>query len=267
MTMSILDTIKEYKLKEIEKDKKLVSVSRIEELAKAASPVRNFYAAIKHAQTDGYGLIAEIKKASPSKGLIREDFNPEKLATAYEEGGATCLSVLTDKPSFMGDKDFLTNARKSTQLPALRKDFMYDTYQVTEARALNADCILIIMASVSDQQAEELENAAVSWNMDVLIEVHNEIELERAMNLKSPMIGVNNRDLKTFETSLETTKRLSKLLPSDRLIVSESGLFNTEDLRSMAELDVRSFLIGESLMRQPDVKTATQKILSNPLRP
>jgi indole-3-glycerol phosphate synthase len=144
---------------------------------------------------------------------------------------------------------------------------MYDTYQVTEARALNADCILIIMASVSDQQAEELEHAAVSWNMNVLIEVHNEIELERAMNLKSPMIGVNNRDLKTFETSLETTKRLSKLLPSDRLIVSESGLFNTEDLRSMAELDVRSFLIGESLMRQPDVKTATQKILSNPLRP
>ena len=209
--MTILDTIKEYKLKEIEKDKKLVSVSRIEELAKAASPVRNFYAAIKHAQTDGYGLIAEIKKASPSKGLIREDFNPEKLATAYEEGGATCLSVLTDKPSFMGDKDFLTNARKSTQLPALRKDFMYDTYQVTEARALNADCILIIMASVSDRQAEELENAAVSWNMDVLIEVHNEIELERAMNLKSPMIGINNRDLKTFETSLETTKRLSKL--------------------------------------------------------
>lgn len=265
--MTILDTIKEYKLKEIEKDKKLVSVSRIEELAKAASPVRNFYAAIKHAQTDGYGLIAEIKKASPSKGLIREDFNPEKLAAAYEEGGATCLSVLTDKPSFMGDKDFLTNARKSTQLPTLRKDFMYDTYQVTEARALNADCILIIMASVSDQQAEELENAAVSWNMDVLIEVHNEIELERAMNLKSPMIGINNRDLKTFETSLETTKRLSKLLPSDRLIVSESGLFNTEDLRSMAELDVRSFLIGESLMRQPDVKTATQKILSNPLRP
>ena len=182
MTKTILDTIKEYKLKEIERDKKLISTSDIEELAKSALPVRKFCEAIKLAQKTGYGLIAEIKKASPSKGLIREDFNPEELAKAYEKGGATCLSVLTDKPSFMGDKAYLTSARSSSNLPALRKDFMYDTYQVIEARALNADCILIIMASVSDQQAKELEHAATSWNMDVLIEVHDEIELERAMN-------------------------------------------------------------------------------------
>ena len=170
MSKTILDNIKEYKLKEIEKDKKLISRSDIEELAKSASPVRKFYEAIKLAQKTGYGLIAEIKKASPSKGLIRDDFNPEELAQAYEKGGATCLSVLTDRPSFMGDKAYLTSARNSSNLPALRKDFIYDTYQVIEARALNADCILIIMASVSDQQAKELEHAAISWNMDVLIE-------------------------------------------------------------------------------------------------
>ena len=267
MSKTILDNIKEYKLKEIEKDKKLISRSDIEELAKSASPVRKFYEAIKLAQKTGYGLIAEIKKASPSKGLIRDNFNPEELAKAYEKGGATCLSVLTDRPSFMGDKAYLTSARNSSNLPALRKDFIYDTYQVIEARALNADCILIIMASVSDQQAKELEHAAISWNMDVLIEVHDEIELERAMNLNSPMIGINNRNLKTFETSTDTTKRLSQLLPSERLIISESGLFNNDDLRSMARLGVRSFLIGESLMRQYDVTEATQRILENPLRP
>ena len=267
MTKTILDTIKEYKLKEIERDKKLISTSDIEELAKSALPVRKFCEAIKLAQKTGYGLIAEIKKASPSKGLIRDDFNPEELAIAYEKGGATCLSVLTDKPSFMGDKAYLTSARSSSNLPALRKDFIYDTYQVIEARALNADCILIIMASVSDQQAKELEHAAISWNMDVLIEVHDEIELERAMNLNSPMIGINNRNLKTFETSTDTTKRLSQLLPSERLIISESGLFSNYDLRSMARLGVRSFLIGESLMRQDDVTEATQRILENPLRP
>ena len=267
MTKTILDTIKEYKLKEIERDKKLISTSDIEELAKSALPVRKFCEAIKLAQKTGYGLIAEIKKASPSKGLIREDFNPEELAKAYEKGGATCLSVLTDKPSFMGDKAYLTSARSSSNLPALRKDFMYDTYQVIEARALNADCILIIMASVSDQQAKELEHAAISWNMDVLIEVHDEIELERAMNLNSPMVGINNRNLKTFETSTDTTKRLSQILPSERLIISESGLFSNDDLRSMARVGVRAFLVGESLMRQDDVTEATQRILENPLRP
>ena len=267
MSKTILDNIKEYKLKEIEKDKKLISRSDIEELAKSASPVRKFYEAIKLAQKTGYGLIAEIKKASPSKGLIRDNFNPEELAKAYEKGGATCLSVLTDKPSFMGDKAYLTSARNSSNLPALRKDFIYDTYQVIEARALNADCILIIMASVSDQQAKELEHAAISWNMDVLIEVHDEIELERAMNLNSPMIGINNRNLKTFETSTDTTKRLSQLLPSERLIISESGLFSNDDLRSMARVGERSFLIGDSLMRQADVTEAPQKILENPLSP
>ena len=236
MTKTILDTIKEYKLKEIERDKKLLSTSDIEELAKSALPVRKFCEAIKLAQKTGYGLIAEIKKASPSKGLIREDFNPEELAKAYEKGGATCLSVLTDKPSFMGDKAYLTSARSSSNLPALRKDFMYDTYQVIEARALNA-------------------------------EVHDEIELERAMNLNSPMVGINNRNLKTFKTSTDTTKRLSQILPSERLIISESGLFSNDDLRSMARVGVRSFLIGESLMRQDDVTEATQRILENPLRP
>ncbi len=264
MTGTILDKIKAYKLEEVAADKAARPMPQVEEEARNAPPVRPFAEALFQASRSGYGLIAEIKKASPSKGLIREDFNPPDLAQAYAQGGATCLSVLTDTPSFQGDKSFLTLARAACDLPALRKDFMYDTYQVAEARALGADCILIIMASVSDQQAQELEAAAFDWGMDVLIEVHDAAELERAEHLKSPLIGINNRNLKTFETTLDTTRTLAKQVSHERTIVSESGLNTPADLTDMARYGVRSFLIGESLMRQADVTEATRTLLANP---
>lgn len=260
----ILEKIKTYKLEEVAARKTAVPLNEVEARANEAPPTRGFADKLADAAREGYGLIAEIKKASPSKGLIRAEFDPPALAQAYAEGGATCLSVLTDTPSFQGADSYLTAARAAVDLPVLRKDFMYDTYQVAEARALHADCILIILASVSDAQAQELEAAATEWGMDVLLEVHDAAELERACALKSPLMGINNRNLNTFETTLDTTRTLSKLVPVDRMIVCESGLNTAEELADMARYGARSFLIGESLMRQDDVAAATRKLLANP---
>lgn len=267
MTQTVLDRIKAYKLEEIAADRAAKPLGLLESEARDAPPVRPFARALTEASRRGYGLIAEIKKASPSKGLIRADFDPPALARAYAEGGAACLSVLTDTPSFQGAKSYLKQARAACALPVLRKDFMYDPYQVTEARALGADCILIIMASVSDAQAAELEAAALDWGMDVLIEVHDRAELDRAVRLQSPLIGINNRNLKTFETTLDTTRSLSKHVPADRVMVCESGLGSPQDLAEMARYGARCFLIGESLMRQADVAAATRTLLADPLLP
>lgn len=260
--MTILDDIIAYKKKEVAIARANAPLSAIEAIARDNAPARGFVAALTRKAETGFALIAEIKKASPSKGVIRADFDPRSLARNYEKGGAACLSVLTDGPSFQGSPYDLKVARAASSLPVLRKDFVIDAYQIAETRAWGADCILLIMACLEPSLAGELEAAAMGFGMDALLETHDEADIDKALRLKSPLIGINNRDLKTFETSLQTTARLSALVPRSRIIVSESGIANHADLQTLSGFGTKAFLVGESLMRQKDVAAATSRLLS-----
>ena len=260
----VLSRICDDKRNHIAARKQVRGLGELSQATKAAPPPREFFSKLLAVHESGrHALIAEIKKASPSKGLIRENFDPVKIAHAYERGGAACLSVLTDEPYFQGENGHLTVARAAVSLPVLRKDFMLDPYQVVESRALGADCILLIMAILDDGQAAELEWLAQDLGMDVLVEVHDEAELERALALQSPLIGVNNRDLKTFKTNLATTENLAARLPRERFLVSESGLYTRADFERVAKAGACAFLVGESLMREEDVEAATKKLLGS----
>jgi len=260
--MTILEKIAAYKREEVAAAKVCTSLRELARKVTDAPPPRGFRRRLLQArELSRYGLIGEIKKASPSKGVIRSDFSPAELAQAYERGGATCLSVLTDGPSFQGNIDYIPLARNATSLPVLRKDFMLDIYQVAEARDCGADCLLIILAMIEDNLARELLDASREYGMDTLVEIHDQEELQRALSLPADMIGINNRDLKTFHTDLKVTLGLAPKIPGDILVVAESGLSTRDDLSNCAKAGVTTFLVGESLMRHADVAAATRELI------